>query len=187
MTGSTLRNRVLRLFGLAAVLIALIVAGRMTGVTEGLTLEVIRAKVETAGALGYLVFVAGFTAGALLQVPGMLFVGAAILAWGRLEGFLAAWSGAGVATGVSFLVVRAVGGQVFTEIDRPLFKKLIARLDRNPILVVAGLRVLFWLAPPLNYALALSSVRFVHYVAGTMIGLLPPLLAATLLFDLFFN
>ena len=177
----------LRLFGLAAVLIGLIVAGRVTGVTQGWTLELIRQRVADAGALGYALFLAGFTVGALLQVPGMLFVGAAILAWGRLEGFLAAWSGAGLAMRVSFFVVRGVGGKVFTEIDKPLFKKLIARLDRHPVLVVAGLRCLFWLAPPLNYALALSSVRYVDYLVGSMLGLIPPLLAATLLFDFFFR
>ncbi len=182
-----MKVRVFRLLALAAVLIGLVVAGRVSGVTEGLTLDVIRQRVDAAGAFGYLLFLVGFTVGALVQVPGMLFVGAAILAWGQLEGFLAAWSGAGIATSVSFLVVRGVGGKVFTEIDRPLFKKLIARLDRNPILVVAGLRLVFWLAPPLNYALALSSVRFPHYFAGTMLGLMPPLLGATLLFDLFFK
>ena len=182
-----MKRRIWRLVALAAVLVGLVVAGRATGVTEGLTLEVIRQRVEAAGALGYLLFLAGFALGALVQVPGMVFVGAAILAWGRLEGFLAAWSGAGLAVSVSFFVVRGVGGKVFTEIDRPLFKKLIARLDRHPVLVVAGLRCVFWLAPPLNYALALSSVRYVDYLLGSMLGLIPPLLAATLLFDLFFR
>jgi uncharacterized membrane protein YdjX (TVP38/TMEM64 family) len=37
------------------------------------------------------------------------------------------------------------------------------------------LRLVFWLAPPVNYALALSNIRFRHYFAGSLLGLVLPI------------
>jgi uncharacterized membrane protein YdjX (TVP38/TMEM64 family) len=48
---------------------------------------------------------------------------------------------------------------------------------------VAILRLILWMAPPLNYALAMSAVRFRDYVIGSALGLLIPIALASLFFD----
>ena len=63
---------------------------------------------------------------------------------------------------------------------------MLARLDERPVTTVIVLRTLLWLAPPLNYALALSSIRFRHYLIGSALGLLLPVAGAALFFDWLF-
>ncbi|MCB9621848.1 MAG: DedA family protein, partial [Sandaracinus sp.] len=55
--------------------------------------------------------------------------------------------------------------------------------ERRPVRVVALLRLILWMAPPLNYALAMSAVRFRDYVVGSALGLILPIAAAALFFD----
>jgi uncharacterized membrane protein YdjX (TVP38/TMEM64 family) len=45
------------------------------------------------------------------------------------------------------------------------------------------LRLFLWLAPALNYALALSPIRYRDYLAGSAIGLVVPVGAATMLLE----
>ena len=52
-----------------------------------------------------------------------------------------------------------------------------------PIRTVAILRVTLVMFPPLNYALALSSIKFRDYVARSLLGLIPPILVLTVFFD----
>ena len=57
------------------------------------------------------------------------------------------------------------------------------RLDAQPIRSVVLLRVLFQTVPALNYALALSGIRFRQYLTGTLLGLPLPILLYCLFFD----
>ncbi|MBL8951254.1 MAG: VTT domain-containing protein [Myxococcaceae bacterium] len=163
------------------VMASLALSAHLLGLTQGWTLGGVRSQVESAGALGVLVFFGLFAAGELVQVPGFIFVGAALLAWGPLPGFFAALTGALFSVSVSFFVVRCLGGRPLGELKRPFLKKLLARLEARPVLTVALLRLLLWVSPPLNYALALSPIRYSSYLLGSALGLLPPLAAAALL------
>ena len=173
----------LRLLLVAALFAGLWIAGKTSGVLDDLDTERIRALVDGAGVFGALLFIAIFAVGELLHVPGMLFVGAGILAYGKLAGFAVSLAAALVSISVSFIVVRAVGGKALAEIERPFVKKMLARLERQPVRTVFVLRVVLWLAPALNYALALTSIRFRDYFIGSALGLVPPLIAAALMFD----
>ena len=124
--------------------------------------------------------------GELVHIPGMIFVAAGILAWGQLGGFFVSLLGAVVSVSVSFWVVRALGGKALDRIDKPFMRKMLGRLHARPILTIFILRAIFWVAPPLNYALALSSVRFRDYLVGSTAGLVIPVGLAALVFDLIF-
>jgi uncharacterized membrane protein YdjX (TVP38/TMEM64 family) len=160
--------------------------GEATGVTDHLTQDGIRALVAEAGVWGALVYVAVFTIGELVHVPGIVFVAAAAVAFGGVHGFLLALAAAVVSVSTSFFVVRAVGGRALTTVERPWVVKMLARLDARPIRTIAILRLVLWLAPPLNYALAMTSVSFRDYLIGSVLGLGPPVLAMYLLFDVIF-
>lgn len=181
--GATRRVRLGRILALIALLVALVVIGRVAGVADHLTVDGLRSTMQGAGVLGFLGFLVLFAVGELLHVPGVVFVVAAIVAYGRLLGGIAGFVGAVVAVVVSFTVVRLVGGQPLAGVRRPWMQRMLAQLDRRPIRVVALLRVALWMAPPLNYALAMSTVRFRDYLLGSALGLVPPIAACAWLVE----
>jgi uncharacterized membrane protein YdjX (TVP38/TMEM64 family) len=182
------RKTALIRFGiLAAVLIGLYVAGKLTGVLDRVDVTTLRAAVQDAGAWGFALFVALFAVGVTVQVPGAFFVAAAILAYGKTIGYAAALSGSVVAVCVSFAMVRVVGGRALTSIRRPFIRRILARLDENPIRWLVVLRIIMFVSPPLNYALALSNMKFRDYAIGSTIGLTIAMAAWTMGFDWLFN
>lgn len=159
----------LRLALLAVVLIA---AWQWGGaLTEGVDIGSVRRSLEAAGPLGVLGFVAAFAVGNLLSVPGLVFVIAALLAYGKLVALF----GSVVALSVNFWVVRGIGGRSVAEHPGRLARWAFQHLDARPVGTVALLRTFTVLAPPVNYALALSPVRFRDYRVGSTLGLLAPL------------
>ncbi|HEY8514897.1 MAG TPA: VTT domain-containing protein [Candidatus Binatia bacterium] len=174
--------------GVRLALIALVVVlvygiGRASGVTESLTPESLRAMFAGAGVLGVVLFVAAFSVGMLAQLPGLLFVAVAVLAYGREMGAVVALGGAVIAASVSFVVVRRFGGKALTELESPFVRRWLARLDDRPLSSVILLRVVFGVAPFLNYALALSSLGFRDYLIGSIIGMALPIAVAALVVD----
>jgi uncharacterized membrane protein YdjX (TVP38/TMEM64 family) len=128
-----------------------------------------------------------FTGGELLHVPGMVFVAAGILAYGRAVGFFVVLAAAIVSVCTAFLLVRTVGGRALAGVERPFVRRALAHLDAHPVRTVFLLRLVLWLAPPLNYALALTNLRFRDYLAGSVLGLIAPVGGAALLFDWLFR
>jgi len=163
-----------RLLGLLVLVVALVVIGRLTGLSDYLgDPERLQAQVQDAGAWGVLILIAAFTVGLFIQVPGIVFATAAIFCYGRLWGGLLAYFGAVIAVSSVFVCVRGVGGQALSEIEKPWVKKILSQIDTHPLRTVTLLRLVFWSSPQLNYALALSKVSFRNHLLGTMIGLIP--------------
>lgn len=186
MARSASRQGLLRVAVLVLVTVGIFLALNRSGTLEGFDAKRVQRKVEVAGVWGMLVFVVLFVLGELIHIPGMLFIAAGILAYGRMLGFVLGLVAALCSVAASFLLVRGIGGKALGEIDRPLVKRMMATLDDRPIMTVFLLRSVLWLAPPLNYALALSSVRFRDYLIGSALGLLVPVLGASLFFDWLF-
>jgi uncharacterized membrane protein YdjX (TVP38/TMEM64 family) len=177
------RLRVLRLALVAVLFAGLLLAGKLSGADKNLDPERLRAIVLGAGAWGVLVYFAAFSAGQLVQVPGVVFVAAGMLVYGKLFGSGVVWVGCLVSVSVTFAVARTVGGTPFAEIGGPRVKRILARIETHPLVTVIALRVVFMTSPPLNYALALSRVRYRHYLLGSALGLMPMVAAAALLLD----
>ncbi len=170
-----------RLVLLALLIVALALGAWATGLHETWTTARLQASVAEAGAWGLLLFFAAFTAGQLLQVPGVVFILAARAAWGPVAGFTTAYAGAVLSATLVFLIVRAVGGTPLAEVRWAPARRLLAGLDRRPVATIAALRALLMLAPPLNYALALSPVRPGQHLLGSALGLLVPVSAVVFL------
>jgi uncharacterized membrane protein YdjX (TVP38/TMEM64 family) len=177
------RRRLARLAALGAIFVALAVVGHFTPAREWLSPARLRPLIASLGLAGAALFVAIFAIGELLHVPGLVFVAVAVLAYGRLWGGLLAFAAAVGSVCVSFAVVRGVGGQALAGIERPLLRRLLDRLEAWPVRTVVVLRTVFVLSPPLNYALALSPIRFRDYLVGSAIGLVLPIGAAVVFFD----
>lgn len=175
----------LRLALLAVFLVGLFVLGSVTGWADRFTLDGVRETIAGAGLWGFAIFLAAFAVGELLHVPGFLFVAAAVLAYGRLYGGVAAYVGAVVSVVVSFAVVRGVGGKALGGLKNARVRRILDKLEERPVRVVAILRIILWMAPPLNYALALSPVRFRDYLIGSALGLILPMIVASAFIDWF--
>jgi uncharacterized membrane protein YdjX (TVP38/TMEM64 family) len=171
----------LRLPMLFTILIGLYFYARESGVIEQANPEHIRAVVQDWGALGVVLFIALFTVGQLLYIPGLFFVLAAGLIYGGITGFIIAFIGALIAITVSFYAVRVIGGSPLKKTDKPFIGKLLNGLHDKPISNIAIMRLIVSTAPWLNYMLALSAVKYRQYLIGSVIGMTLPI-AATIYF-----
>lgn len=181
-----LGTRWLRVAILLLLLGGLYLLGKVTGFLDRVDVPTMRAQVEAAGALGLGLFVVLFAVGSVAQVPGMVFIATGILVYGQFAGYFATLGGATLACCASFLVARTVGGDAFSQVRRPWVRRALERLERQPILTLVALRLVFLTSPPLNYALALTPMKFRDFVVGSVLGLATPLLVVTLFFDWLF-
>ncbi|MCX6467459.1 MAG: VTT domain-containing protein [Pseudonocardiales bacterium] len=114
-----------------------------------------------------------------------MFTVAAGVLFGSVLGVLLAVAGTTLAAVAAFWLVRLVAGPF---VERHAHRAGIAwvrrRLARNGLLAVASLRLIPMVPfAVLNYAAGLSGVRFVPYVLGTVIGILPGTVAVVVLGD----
>jgi phospholipase D1/2 len=166
---------------LRAVLVTLALAGAIVGLAwldlwEHLSVESMRTVIEAWGALGPLVFIAIFVAGFFVPGPEILMVAVGGVLFGPLRAFAYAWIAAVVGTGVTFLLVRYTAQDWVQRALRERFPRLRAlddRLERHGLATIVLLRLLLFLAPPLNWALGASRVGVRDYLLGTALGILP--------------
>jgi len=143
---------------------------------QGLTLAGIRDIIIAWGPLGPLVYMALVIGGSFVPAPELLMVATGSILFGPLWGFVYAWTAAMVGTTAVFLLVRRAAQEWAQRALRHRFPRLRAldhRLHHNGFALVAVLRVILFLAPPLSWALGASRVRLVDHVLGTAVGILP--------------
>jgi uncharacterized membrane protein YdjX (TVP38/TMEM64 family) len=172
-----------RLFVLLGTIAGLIVLARVTGVSHQLDTETLRASMVAAGPLGVVLFVGAFTLGVLAYLPGAIFVAAGTLAYGKGLGFLVNFLGGVTAMCASFGFARAIGGQHTEEVESPRLRRMLARIEARPVLWLALVRMVAFISPPLNTALALSRIRFRDFALGSAIGLVVPMAITTFALD----
>lgn len=158
-------------------------AFELSGLREQFSLQLLQLRLQQHLLGGLLLFTLLFALGNLVQIPGWLFLAAAVLTLGRGMGGLATYFAASVSCIITFMLVRAIGGDALRQLDNRLAKRLFHQMDTYPVASIALLRVLFQTVPALNYALALSGVKFRHYLAGTLLGLPLPIFLYCLFFD----
>lgn len=182
-TWITRLRRHARLLAVVAFVLLLFAAFESSGLRDTYSLAYWQQALRTHPVGGLLIFTLGFTLGNLVQIPGWLFLAAAVLALGPLWGGVVTYVAASVSCFSIFWIVRLVGGRALERLDHPLAIRLLARLEARPVRNVALLRLLFQTMPALNYALALSGVRFRAYALGTLLGLPLPIAVYCVAFD----
>jgi uncharacterized membrane protein YdjX (TVP38/TMEM64 family) len=156
---------------------------RLTGLQSHFTLAFLQEQFAHHMVTGLLVFTALFALGNLIQIPGWIFLVAAVLAMGQFWGGVATYVAACITCASTFVLIRALGGQALRAVPGQLSARLFAQLDAHPVRSVALLRLVFQTVPALNYALALSGIGLRPYLVGTALGLPVPIL----LYSLFFS
>ena len=84
---------------------------------------------------------------------------------------------------VTFAVVRAFVGQALADVQRPVLRHLLSTIESRPVTTVALLRLLLQTAPPLNYALAMTAIRWRDHLVGSLLGLPVPVTGMAFFFD----
>ena len=164
-------------------LLGLFVLFEALGLRAQFSLEALQALILMHPVVGLLLFTLLFALGNLIQIPGWVFLAAAVLALGRLYGGIATYVAACVSCIFTFITIRYLGGNALRELDNRLAQRLLNGLDRRPLASIIVLRMLFQTVPALNYALALSGVRFRTYLLGTLLGLPLPIGLYCVFFD----
>ena len=172
-----------RILAVALFFMLLFAVVEISGLREHFNLPYLRAKLDANRQSGLAIFMLLFVLGNLIHIPGMLFLAAAILALGQVWGGLVTYAAAVVASGVTFFTVRYVGGDALGQVRNKTARRILAHLHGRPIRSVVLLRLLFQTLPAINYALALSGVRFRNYMIGTILGLPLPVLVFCVFFD----
>ena len=172
-----------RLLLVVVFLLGLFALFEVLGIRAQFNLAALQTLILMHPVLGLLLFTLLFALGNLIQIPGWVFLAAAVLALGRVYGGITTYVAACVSCLFTYFTIRLIGGDALRELDNPLAKRLLAGLDRHPLWSIIALRMLFQTVPALNYALALSGVRFRHYLLGTLLGLPLPIALYCLFFD----
>jgi len=168
--------RLLRAALVAIVIAVVLMTMRRLHLTDHLSIERMRALLDGAGPLGPLVFIGIFISGFFLPGPEMISVAFGGVLFGTVWGFVYSWIACIIGTALPFILVR-YGAQEWAQRalhDRfPRFRALDDRLEHHGVLTVALLRLVFFLAPLLNWSLGATRLLFRDYVIGTGIGILP--------------
>jgi uncharacterized membrane protein YdjX (TVP38/TMEM64 family) len=172
-----------RLFAVILFLVVFWAAFELSGLRDHFSLAYLQQRLYENQITGLLTFVLLFALGNLIQIPGWLFLAAAVLTLGRSWGGLATYVAACVSCTTTFLAIRMIGGDALRELKNKTAQRILSRLDAHPLKSVFILRVLFQTMPALNYALAMSGIRFRTYLMGTLLGLPLPIILYCVFFD----
>jgi uncharacterized membrane protein YdjX (TVP38/TMEM64 family) len=156
------------------VLAALLVAWQ-SGAFAWVTHEHIHRLLAESGVWGPALYVLAFALLEPFGVPGAVFVLPASLAWPADFAVAMSVLGATGAGITSYLLARGVLGDAFEQRLPARLRAFTATAREHPLRTVIAVRVLFGLAAPAHWALALSGVRFSAFVVGSLVGFVPPM------------
>jgi uncharacterized membrane protein YdjX (TVP38/TMEM64 family) len=173
---------------LTVVLVGLVWAAWRFVLPGHMSIEGMRALVDAHAPYGPLIFIAIVVAGIFTRVPFMstLLIAVGAVLFGRLPAFAYGWVAALIGTTGTFLLVRYVARDYLRRLLSGFATRLLAlddRLHRHGFWTVLALRLVFGLAPLLNWGLGLTAVRVHHYVGGTALGVLPNIALAVFFAD----
>ncbi|MFO1304386.1 MAG: VTT domain-containing protein [Burkholderiales bacterium] len=172
-----------RVIAVALFLGILFAVFELSGLRDNFNLHFVRDLILHHRVGGLVLFVALFSLGNLIQIPGWIFLAAAVLTLGRMWGGVATYVAAVVSCVLTFVTIRALGGDALRLLKGRAAVRLLGQLDARPVSSVALLRTLFQTAPALNYALAMSGIPLRKYVFGTLLGLPLPIALYCVFFD----
>ncbi len=172
-----------RLIAVALFIVLLFALFELSGTRAHFTLSFLQQVIRSHLISGVLIFILAFSLGNLIQIPGWIFLAAAVLTLGEVWGGIVTYLAACISCVITFFTIRYIGGNALGKLDSALAQKLLGRLHAHPVKNIILLRMLFQTVPALNYTLAISGVRFRDYLIGTLLGLPLPIALYCVFFD----
>lgn len=142
----------------------------------------LRERVESAGALGALVFVVGYSVLCLLPAPKGLLTALGGLLYGLWLGALLSWAAAMAGAHAAFFLGRVLGREAVDTLTRGRLERADRLLAEHGLGAVVAARLVPVLPfTAINYAAGLTGVRLRDYLVGSALGIVPGTLAYTAL------
>jgi uncharacterized membrane protein YdjX (TVP38/TMEM64 family) len=132
--------------------------------------------------LGPLIALGIYLVGSLIMIPVTLMIAGTALAFGFLSGVIISLSGSLLSAALAYAVGRRFGRDVLRRLPALRLNRLSRRLARHGIITVTSLR-LIPIAPftVVNVAAGAGHLRFLDFMIGTLLGMIPGILIITLL------
>ena len=173
-------------FGLLVVLLGLAAAWRWTPLGEWLNVETMTDYIAAfrGGPAAPFLAIGAFLVGGLLVVPVTLLVVVAALAFGPVQGFMYGLVGSVLSAVLLYAVGHALGRNTVRRLAGSRLNRLSKRLGERGIIAITVLRMLP-VAPfsVVNLVAGASHIKFRDFVIGTVLGLLPGIIAINFFVD----
>ena len=168
------KELIIRLLLLGIIMISLILLAKFTPIGLYFSVEKLQILINDAGNWGFFIFFALFLMGTLMNVPGAVFLIFAILTYDYFLGILISYITALSCAMINFLFARFVGGKGLSEIKNKRIQKALSKVETHPISTLFWLRLFLLLSPVINYALALTKIKFKDFFIGNVIAMILP-------------
>ena len=131
-----------------------------------------------------LLVILGFAVAGSLAIPLTLLVVAAVLSFGPLSGFLYSLAGAELSALLSYVAGQGAGRELVRRYAGSRLNSVSRKLSRRGVLTIVMLRMVP-VAPfaVINLVAGASHIRLRDFALGTLVGLLPGLVAIALFAD----
>lgn len=168
---------------LALVLVAICIGVWLyaSGTYASIDPAAMRAWLQQAGAWGGVLFISAHCVLQPLGVRSLFFLLTAPMVWDPATAFALSWAGTVAASIAAFGFARFVARGWVQRRLPPGILRLDERLARRGLRTVLFLRLLFYTAPTLQFALGVSRVKLGPFLAGTLLGVVPFTALMTLL------
>ncbi len=165
--------------GLLIFLLLGFVGLRYTEAGAHLTKERIHAVVGGFGLLAPLAHVLVYAVGSTALVPATVFTLMGAVMFGKLLGGIYNLVGATGGAALSFLLARSLGRDLAARLATGRFQDLDARAGTHGFMLICYLRLAYLPFAPVNYAAGLTRIRFLDYLFGSALGMLPSMFIIT--------
>jgi len=166
------RRGTLKAVLLAAFVVAAVVLVRTTGALDYLTAETLGAALAAAGLWAPAIFIAVYTVGVCLFVPGSILTGLGAVIFGPYLGFVYVWIGAMLGAAAAFYIGRTLGREFAASLVGDRLRRYDEAIERNGFATVLYLRLVYFPFTPMNFGMGLTRVHFRDYLTGTGLGIL---------------
>ncbi|HZD53204.1 MAG TPA: VTT domain-containing protein, partial [Woeseiaceae bacterium] len=179
-------ERLVRLAGVAAVLLALVLAWGYTPLSRWADPEVLMPAL--AGARDkwwvYPVLLAAYVAGGLVLFPLTVLLAVTGMMLGPFAGFATALAGSLVSAWTGYVAGSWVGAESIRNVSARAFRAIYRGLRNQGVITVAALRMVP-IAPftVVNMVMGAARVRMRAYLVGTALGLVPGVFVLTMVGD----
>ena len=184
--GFALRNVAYVLGGILALAIVLALVWTHTPLADMVTRENAVAIADKFSKWWWapILVVLAYTPASFIMFPRWLITMTAVIAFGPWKGFVFAMAGVLLAAVATFLPGRFVSKDRIRRYAGPRLKRIVKFMEQRGLIAVTAIRLVpIAPFPVVNITMGALRVKLSSFVLGTFVGMLPGMLAATVLSD----
>ncbi len=181
-----MRKALFVLGGLVLAAIALALLWTHTPLAQWVTRDTATELADTFRGLWWapVIIVLAYTPASFVMFPRWIITMTAVIAFGPWKGFVYAMTGVLLAAVATFLPGRFIARDRVRRIAGPKLKRVVKFLEQRGLIAVTAVRLVpIAPFPVVNLVMGAMRVKLTHFIAGTFLGMLPGMLAATVLSD----